>query len=114
MRLVNPWRGAADDRAPIGAHFVEAGPSTGMAHALAATHPRVHARPDFIQEERFAVVFETMAARSVGRRVAGEDVRAVMVKIDAGRIDDHAVSGKIRGAIIDQANLPADRFTVIP
>src|SRR5580700_4693763 len=113
MRLVDTRGGAPNNRAAIRTDLVQPGPSTDMTHAFARAHPRVHPRPNFVHEERLAVIIEKMARRRIRWRIAGQDVGAFVMEVDAGSIDDHAVGGKIRGAIIDQANLPTNRFAVI-
>ena len=84
-----------------------------VAQALERAHPRIQPRPDFVHEETLAVVVEMIARRLVGRRVAGQDVRAVVVKVHARGIDDHAVGGEIGLAIVDQANLAANRLAQV-
>src|SRR5208337_3920900 len=99
-----------DYRAAVGTDLVEPRPSGNVAQTLHRGHPREHARPDLVQEKRLAVVVEMITGRLVGRRVAGEDVRAFVVKVHAGGIDDHAVVGEIELAIVDDADLAANRL----
>src|SRR5579871_4903503 len=113
MRFVDARRRAADDRAAIGRHFVQARPSADVAQPLERAHPRVQPRPDFVHEEALAVVAEMIPRRLLGRRVAGQYVGAVVVEIDARGVHDHAVGREVGRTVIDQANLAANRLTQV-
>src|SRR6266481_4698960 len=99
MRLVDSQRRAPDYRAAVGADFVQSRPSADVPHPFANAHPRIHPRPNLLDEKRLAVVVEMMARRLVGRRVACQDMRSLAMEINPRSIDDHAVGGEVGHSI---------------
>src|SRR5579871_1016124 len=112
MRFVHRRRRQPNDGAAIGRDLVEPGPSGDVAQPLAARHSRIHAWPDFLLEELLAVVVEMVAGR-FRRRIPREDVLALVVEIEPAGIDDHAVRREVELAIVDHADLAANRLAVI-
>src|SRR5215472_14727075 len=106
MRFVNPISGAAYYRAAVGTHFVEPRPSGDVAKSFHAAHPRKQPGPDFVLKKWFAVIPEMVTGRLFGRRIAGQDVRTLVVEIDPRGIDDHAVVIEIGGPVVHHADLP--------
>src|SRR5690349_6134945 len=107
MSFENAWRGASEYCAAVGTDFVQTSPTGDMAEAFAAAHPGEHPRPNLVEEKRLAVIIKVMSGTGVGWRVSGEDMRALIVKIQTRCVDYHSICSEIGFAIVDHADLPA-------
>src|SRR5215472_14677465 len=105
MSFVNAWCRASEYRTAVGTDFIQPCPSGDMTKAFAAAHPREHPRPDLVQEKRLAIIIEMMPGWGVGRRIASQNMRALIVKIQTRRVNYHSVCGEIGLAIVNQAEL---------